>query len=313
MVELAEPGTLVMEGRPFLRRVAVANGMSRRMLTDLLASGVLRQPLYGVLVDSRVPDSLPLRAACVTLVLPPGAAVCRRTAAWLYGVDCRGPGEQHEVPVAECVVPKIGNPVRRYGVRGYEAHLPPEDVCVVDGVLCTTPLRTAIDLARFLPPFLGLAAIDAMAHHGLVDPAALAVRVEDWRGDKFVAQARRLIALCEPKTESFGESWLRLRVVDAGFPAPTAQINLPDDASPRWRLDLGYPELKVGLEYDGEKYHSSEGQLAHDEQRRLDCFHSFGWTVHGFTKSHVLGQRMDLELAVGELLSMTPRLPRRLW
>jgi hypothetical protein len=35
--------------------------------------------------------------------------------------------------------------------------------------------------------------------------------------------------------------------------------------------------------------------------------------VHGFTKSHVLGQRMDLELAVGELLSMTPRLPRRLW
>jgi AbiEi antitoxin C-terminal domain len=310
---LASPDQLFMDGRPFLRRVAIAKDMPRRVLDGLLVSGLLRQPLRGVLVDARVPDSLPLRAECLALVLPPGAAVCRRTAAWLYGIDCRAPGEQHEIPLAECVVPNVFSPVRRGGVRGYEALLSPDDVCLVEGVLCTTPVRTAIDLARFLPRFMGLAVIDAMAHRGLVETVELAVRVEAWRGQRFVARARDLIALCEPRTESFGESWLRLRVVDARFPAPEAQIELPDREPTRWRLDLGYREAKLGLEYDGEEFHSSEKQREHDEQRRLDCERSYGWNVYGFTKAHVLGPRMDLELAVGELLSMTPRLSRRGW
>jgi hypothetical protein len=305
---------LVAGGRPFLRSVALRDWLTRRELNRLLSSGRLRRPLYGVLVDARVADSLELRAACLALVVPPGAAVCRLSAAWLWGVDARAPGEHRSTPQVECVVPagRVA-PVRRPGVRGYEARLPEDDVCLVGGVLCTTPTRTAIDLARFLPRFMGLGAIDAMAHAGLVDPVVLAERVEAWKGERFVDRARQLIALCEPRTESFGESWLRLRIVDAGFPVPEAQICLPDAVWPRYRLDLGYPDRRVGLEYDGEEFHSELEHRRHDEARRLDCRRSFGWDVVGFVKGHVLGPSLELEYAVGELLSMTPRVTRRTW
>jgi hypothetical protein len=97
------------------------------------------------------------------------------------------------------------------------------------------------------------------------------------------------------------------------FPDGEAQICLPDDECPRWRLDLGYRDRRVGVEYDGEEHHSSDEQRAHDHRRRLDCERSFGWTVLGFTKSHVLGPSMELELALGELLGMAPCIYRRLW
>lgn len=304
---------LVLSGRPFGRHDAAAAGLSRRRLDRLTASGVLREPLYGVLVDSRRADTLQLRAACAGLVLPPGAAVGRRTAAWLWGVDARSPGEHPAVPDAECVVPARVEPVRRPGLRCFQAPLTDDEVVVVEGIRVTTPLRTALDCARYLPPFMGLGTIDAMAHQKLVVPQEMAVEIERFRGDRFVARARRLIAACEPRTESFGESWLRLRCLDAGFPRPEAQVRLPDDECPTWRLDLGFVEFQAGAEYDGEEFHSSDEQIAHDAYRREDCLRSFGWTVFGFTKALVLGPSMTLEYALGEVLSMTPRISRRLW
>ena len=304
---------LVLGGEPFRRRDWAGAGLSRRQLDRLTATGVLREPLYGVLVDARRTDTLELRAACAGLVLPAGAAVGRRTAAWLWGVDGRSPGEHLSVPDAECVVPSGVEPVRRPGVRCFQAPLTDDEIVVVDGVPVTTPLRTALDCARYLPPFMGLGTIDAMAHQKLVVPEEMAVEIERFRGDRFVARARRLITACEPRTESFGESWLRLRCLDAGFPRPEAQVNLPDDGCPRWRLDLGFVEFKAGGEYDGEEFHSTDEQIAHDEYRREDCLRRFGWTVLGFTKSLVLGPSMQLEYALGEVLSLTPRISRRLW
>ncbi|MFZ5870565.1 MAG: type IV toxin-antitoxin system AbiEi family antitoxin [Actinomycetota bacterium] len=313
MTTVTVPDDLVLSGEPFLRRDAMATGFARGELDALRALGVLRQPLRGVLVDARAPDTLPLRARSVALVLPDGAAVARRTAAWLYGIDCRGPGERDVVLPAECVVPVPAEPLSRAGVRCYQARLPADDVCLVAGVPCTTPARTALDLARFLPRFMGLGALDAMAHAGLVDPADLAARIEEWKGDRFVDQARQLIALCEPRTESFGESWTRLRIVDAGFPRPEPQICLPDDDHEVFRIDMGYRKRRVGFEFDGEEFHSSDEQRRHDEWRRLECERRWGWSVTGFVKGHVLGPSMALELAVGEMLSMTPRISRRAW
>ena len=119
--------------------------------------------------------------------------------------------------------------------------------------------------------------------------------------------------MCEPRTESFGESWLRLRCLDAGFPRPEAQVTLPDDVARRWRLDLGFLEVKAGAEHDGEAFHSADEQLAHDARRREDCLRSFGWTVFGLTNALVLGPSLQLEHALGEVLSMTPRISRRIW
>lgn len=265
-------------------------------------------------VDARSPDTLQLRAEAVALVLPPGAAVCRRSTAWLLGVDCRNPGEHISVPELECVVPVGTAPPRHPGVRTFVAPLPARDIEVVTGVPRTTPARTAIDLARWLPPFMGLGCVDAMAHAGLIDPGRLAEDLERWTGGRYVEQARRLIAWAEPDTESFGESWLRLRLLDAGFPRPEAQILLGRrGAVGSYRLDLGWPRLRIGVEYDGEAFHSSHAQQRHDEQRRDDLHRRWGWTVIGCTRADVLGHGMALELAVGELLGVAPSIARRSW
>ncbi len=50
-----------------------------------------------------------------------------------------------------------------------------------------------------------------------------------------------------------GESWLRLRIVDAGFPRPVVQIEVLDaDGRCVYRLDLGWPDRRLAVEYDGQ-------------------------------------------------------------
>lgn len=259
-------------------------------------------------------DDPAARATAVGLVLPPGAAVCRETAAWLHGIDARAPGRHRSVPLLQVLVPRRAEPVSRPGVQGYSSDLGRDDLCVVDGVTATAPVRTAVDLLRWAPPFLGLAALDAMAHSDLVDPAEVAGRLTALRGQRHVAKARRLAALCEPATESAGESWMRLRVVDAGLPRPVVQVPILSGGIEVYRLDCGYPELRVGFEYDGAPWHGQTlAQIRADELRREDLLLRFGWTVVGATSEHVLAGRPAVEQVVADLIGWGRPLARRSW
>lgn len=302
-------------GLPLDRPFTVATiGGTRRLVADAVRSGRFRQLLHGVYVSTELAATVEGRAACAGLVLPAGAAVSRRTAAWLHGVDARLPGE-HKAPVRlECTVPTGLEPLSRRGLTCYAAPLDTEDVVEVFGVPCTTPRRTALDLLRWLPPHMGLGAADALAHLALVTPHELQQEVERWPGAPGIAKARALATLVEPLTESFGESWLRLRVVDAGFPVPRAQIELSDATGHvRFRLDLGWDDVKTGLEYDGHDFHASPDQQQHDAKRRARIQADHGWQVYGVTQAEVLGSSLRLERAIGGLLGMEPQLLRRRW
>jgi hypothetical protein len=299
---------------PVRRRDLVAAGRSAAEIDALVTEGVLAEVLRGVYLPVDHADDQRLRAAALGLVLPDGAAVCRTTAAWLHGVDCRPPGEQDKPIPLECLVAVGRTPPRIAGVRPYQALLPGTDVMDVAGITVTTADRTALDLARYLPEFMGLGVLDAMAHAGLVDPSVLAERIEEWRGDRWVDRARRVISLCEPETESFGESWLRLRLVEAGFPRPVPQIWIVDDDGVGvYRLDMGWPELRVAVEYDGVEFHSRPDQVARDARRRDRLARRWGWDVVGVGRGEVLGRGLELERGVGELLGMAPLLRRRPW
>ncbi len=302
-----------MGGRPFDRQGAGAAGLRDRDVTRLLASGALRQPVRGVYLDARAPDDLTSRAACLALRLPVDAVVGRLTAAWLWGVDGRLPDARAAPPLVECIVPVGRQPVRRPGVRCYVAPLD-GDTCEVDGLPVTTPLRTALDALRWLRPHMGLGVADALAAVGLLLPEALLEMIAGLPGVRGIAQARYLAALVDPRTESMGESWLRLRIVDAGFPRPAVQIEVLD-AGGRcvYRLDLGWPDRRLAVEYDGEEHHSSRHQVTHDRRRRDDLERRFGWYVLGVGKGEVLGPSLALERALGELLGLEPRTVRRRW
>ena len=274
----------------------------------------MRQVLRGVYVDARVPDGLPLRAASVRLMLPPGAALSRTTAAWLLGATVRPLRYADGAMPVECTVPLGTEPVSRPGVRSYVAPLDDGDLVLVAGLVCTSPTRTAVDLLRWLPPHEGLALVDAMAADRIVEPADVVETVEQFAGAPLVRQARYLATIIEPLTESPGESWTRLRMADAGFPRPEAQIAVPDADTPgHRRLDMGWRRRRLAVEYDGEEFHDSPEQRWHDEGRREDLLRRFGWTALGVGKGDVLGRSMLLEYTVGGLLGIEPRISRRRW
>lgn len=74
------------------------------------------------------------------------------------------------------------------------------------------------------------------------------------------------------------ESRLRLRVIDAGLPPPRPQWWLTDaTGSPTYRLDLAWPEYRVGLEYAGAHHLDRRRQRADIERR--NWLVQTGWTV----------------------------------
>ena len=82
-------------------------------------------------------------------------------------------------------------------------------------------------------------------------------------------RAGALLALITGRADSPPESWLKLLVVEAGFPVPTEQFEVTDAlARVRYVLDLCWPVLRIALEYDG--YEAHEYRLDRDAQRDLD-------------------------------------------
>lgn len=304
----------LMDGGPFRSEDATRAGVARRRLRDLVAAGRVVRVFRGVYLASFLVDDPLARARAVGLLLPPGAAVCRDSAAWLHGVDTRLPGRHRDRPRLQCLVPADATPPRHAGLEAFSSRLPPQDVCLVGSVPVTTPERTAVDLGRWAPPHVALAALDAFANRGMLDPVTLTARLVTMRGLPHVVRLRRLVDLCEPATESAGESWMRLRIVDAGLPRPQVQIPIMVGGREVYRLDAGYVELRVGFEYDGEEYHRrTADQALADERRRADLLRRFGWVVVGATSENVLGARPAIEAVVGDLIGWGNHLPRRSW
>jgi len=308
------PNPWLLDG-PFHIRDARRAGVARREVQHLVEDGTLVPALRGVYLPKQLAGDIEARAAAVALTLPSGAAICRRTAAWLHGVDARLPGEHTQPPPLECLVPRGATPPRRPGVAAYSSALGPDDISMISGVPATTPSRTALDIARWSPRFIGLSTLDAYAHAGLVSVPEIAAAAERLPGERFVAKARNLIELCEPKTESAGESWLRLRLIDCGLPRPTVQVSLRrEDGVEQFRLDSGYEEYFVAAEYDGLEFHGmTQAQQAADVRRRDEVLRSFGWTVLGFTAENVLAARPAAEVVVAELIGWSQPLRRRTW
>jgi very-short-patch-repair endonuclease len=299
---------------PFTVAQAEQVGLSHDQVQRLVRRGTLTSVLFGVYQVGSEALDIAGRARAAGLVLPKDGAIARRTAAWLFGVDPRSPAERRTAIDVECVVPEDRVPLRRNGLRCYRTDMSPADLMQIEGIACTTPTRTSADLLRWSSPPMSLAVSDAMAAAGLIDAEQVLAMLARWPGHRFVAQARGLAQWIEPRSESFGESWLRLRVLQAGFPRPTAQIAIQDDTGrTAYRLDLGWPDLKIGIEYDGEEFHSSRAQIESDQRRRDRLNTDFGWHVIGVGMGEVLGRSLRLESGVGELLGMEPKIHRRTW
>jgi hypothetical protein len=262
---------------PFRTRDLEALGIPRRRLDRAVAEREVRRVLRGVFVRADVPDTIGTRVRAAGLVLPPGSVIRDRFAAWIYGIDIFLYGETEVLPPIETCVLRGATRTRRAGVAGNTRDLGESDITEIDGVLVTTPLRTALDLGCNLWRRDALHVLDRYLRDfgTMAELKRGAVRYFRRRG---VIQLRQLIPLADGRSESRRESWTRLEILDAGLPAPEPQYWIEIDGVPTYRLDLAYPRHRIAVEYDGEEFHRTEEQKRQDEARR-SWLHDNGWTV----------------------------------
>lgn len=269
--------------RPFTVAAAAELGVSRTRLRTLERRGLVKPVLRGVFVATQVVDSIELRSAALSLVVPASAIVVDRTAAWLHMVDVLPTSAVHEMPPVE-IYSRGGSRLRRPGVASGERRMIDADVSVVNGVPVTTKLRTALDLGRRLNRFHALAALDALLRAG-VDREELRAGVERFRGERGVVQLRWLAPLADPRAESPPESVLRLHWLDAGgMPLPEPQVWVYDDGWPRYRVDVGNDEISYGAEYDGKAFHADEEA---DGARLAWLREEGGWMIDTFVDDDI--------------------------
>lgn len=104
------------------------------------------------------------------------------------------------------------------------------------------------------------------------------------RGLRFRRKLEQALDLIRTDVDSPRETWLRLWIIDHGFPEPTVHpgVNCAN-GSIVLHPDLGYPELRIAIEYEGDHHRSSATQFATDIERR-QLLEAEGWIVLQVTK-----------------------------
>ncbi|MET3961436.1 hypothetical protein ABIE44_001370 [Marmoricola sp. OAE513] len=280
--------------RPFTYQQALATGVSRRRLRTLLDAGLVRRLLAGVYVRHDAQDSQLLRARALALVVPKGYVVTDESAGWLAGAPMiLRPGSHLAVPPLTIFGADGQNRLRNELTDSGRRRLIRRDIHVVHGIQVTTPLRTALDLGRLRQRDRAIAALDQLMAVGRFSHEDLQRETLRLRGFRGVRQLRALTPLVDPRSESPGESALRLRFHDAGLPRPECQLDIHDeDGVFLGRGDLAIEDIRFLAEYDGERWHG-EGRAAHDAERR-DALKRSGWTVRVLTKADVFGRTQDV-------------------
>ena len=112
-------------------------------------------------------------------------------------------------------------------------------------------------------------------------------------GFRGVVQLRALAPLVDPDSQSPGESILRLRWLDLGFPRPKCQVEVPAPHGGCYWVDIGLADRRFGAEYDGEDFHT-EDDAEHDEGRREWMRRTENWTIVVARKADIHGPHQDI-------------------
>lgn len=214
--------------------------------------------------------------------LHPRAVISHGSAAVLHGLPVF-PGAVQRVHVTR---DRHGGGVRRSIVQVHGSRLRDDDYMMLDDVPVTSLARTVGDLSRTLPLDQAVAVGDRALALGL-DPVELASVLEmaaRWAG---AAQARRVADFIDPRSESVGESFSRVRCHEVGLTPTELQYDVFDDlGSLVGRIDFAWPEHRTLGEFDGmSKYLRlrQDGETIEEavirEKLREDRLRDLGWQV----------------------------------
>ena len=253
--------------QPFIGSEALATGdLSRHELRRYY-----RAIVPNVYLDKRVEPSLRQRTTAAWLWSHREAVIAGAAASAMHGsrwVDQTAPIE---------LIWRNARTPRRVVTR--DELLLDGEFQTVDGLTVTTPERTAFDLGRRGTLDRAVANLDALAaatDFKVADVEELVARHRHTRG---LRQLDAALDLVDGGAQSPKETWLRLLLIRAGFPRPRTQIPvLGADGFPRYFLDMGWEDIMVAVEYEGEQHWTDPAQYVWDVDRQ-EYIDRVGWTV----------------------------------
>lgn len=165
------------------------------------------------------------------------------------------------------------------GIIVHSDTLDDDETCIRDGIRLTTPARTAFDVGRRKGLVTAAIRLDALMHATEVKAADIELLADRHRGARGVVQLRRVLRLADGGAESPYETKTRLALVGSGLPRPQTQIEVLND----WgavvaRIDMGWEEWKVGVEFDGAHHCTDPSQRSRDIDRLAEL-EARGWRI----------------------------------
>ncbi|AMO59828.1 cullin, a subunit of E3 ubiquitin ligase [Mycolicibacterium phlei] len=150
-----------------------------------------------------------------------------------------------------------------------------DDIQLVNGLLVTSPLRTAFDLARHLPRDLAVKHLDALANATGVTAEEVLALQDRYPRARGLPRARIALPLMDGGAQSPQETRIRLILIDDGLPAPRTQVLVTDGYQEAY-LDMAYEEPMVGFDYEGIHHSEDRRQYVHDIGR-TELVEGRGW------------------------------------
>jgi hypothetical protein len=271
----------------FTRDQARALGLTDHRIAGLVRLGVVDRAAPTVYVVRGHPPTWRQRLLVGALSLP-GSMASHRAASWLHGLD------GISTAPLELVVERGRH--RREAPRGVVLHerrdLRGIDLDEVDGIPCTSLVRTLVDLPAVVHPFRAGMALD----HALRRTPGLLPQLVDRhtqlarRGRNGTVAMRALLAeRSDGRTVDSGFERRALRLIDGSdLPRPVTQHHVVDGDFQCW-LDIAWPDRQVAMECDSLAHHLGERAFRWERVRRRRLI-ALGWTVLEFTYREVTEQ-----------------------
>jgi hypothetical protein len=174
------------------------------------------------------------------------------------------------------------NQLSRHKTKGIILHsdeLLDDESCFVSGVPVTTAARTAFDLGRRRGLTTAVIRLDALMQATSVKPTEVVPIADRHRGARGTVQLREALSLADAGAESPQETRTRLVLTSAGLRPQRTQIEVFDGFGGFvHRIDMGWDEWRVGVEYDGVQHWTDPDVRNRDIDWQAEA-EALGWRI----------------------------------
>ncbi len=168
---------------------------------------------------------------------------------------------------------------RATGVLLHSDELGADEISVVRGIRSTNPARTAFDLGRRKGLTKAVIRVDALLQACDLKLVEVQALIDSHRGARGLVQLRRVLELADYGAESPQETRTRLLLTDAGMRPTDTQIEVFGEYGELvGRIDMGWRQWKVGVQYDGIQHWTDPNQRTRDIDQDVE-YRDLGWRM----------------------------------